>query len=177
MLDLFCIQGLFATDTLYSFIFPLPVDESNQGSKRFLVESHGKPFQRLDVLNRCRSSLPLRSVISRTGRTQIISGLALAPHSYGELIDNWRSEDDLSDVLLGGTKDTRSSLYCCRVGEVGFVICTCRYVIRGVLVKILESHKEVSNHEYLFVCTSKLPLNTDWLINGSTHNLTDCWTN
>ena len=131
MLDLFCIQGLFATDTLYSFIFPLPVDESNQGSKRFLVESHGKPFQRLDVLNRCRSSLPLRSVISRTGRTQIISGLALAPHSYGELIDNWRSEDDLSDVLLGGTKDTRSSLYCCWVGEVGFVICTCRDVIRA----------------------------------------------
>ena len=131
VLDLFCIQGLFATDTLYSFIFPLPVDESNQGSKRFLVESHGKPFQRLDVLNRCRSSLPLRSIISRTGRTQIISGLALAPHSYGELIDNWRSEDDLSDVLLGGTKDTRSSLYCCWVGEVGFVICTCRDVIRA----------------------------------------------
>lgn len=49
---------------------------------------------------------------------------------YGELIDNWRSEDDFSDVFFGGIKDICSFLYCCWVGEVGFVICICRDVIR-----------------------------------------------
>ena len=112
------------------FIVSLPVDESNQGSERFLVESHCKPFQRFNVMNCFSFRLPLGGIVSRTGRTQFISRLALAAHSYGELIDNRRCKDDLGYVFLGCTKNSRSSLYCCRVVKVGLVVSTCKDIIR-----------------------------------------------
>ena len=100
------------------------VNEPNQRSESFLVQSHGKSFQRLNVLHCGSFSLPLRGIVGRTGGSQFSFRLTLATHSYGELIDKWRRKDDLRDVVLSGAEDCRSSLDCGWVGEVRLVVCT-----------------------------------------------------
>lgn len=121
---LFCISTQYTTKITFSVFQFLPVNEPNQSSKCFLVQPHGKSFQCLNVLHCSSFSFPLWGVVGRTGGTQFTFRLALATHSYGELIDNWRCKDDLRDVFLGGAEDCRSSLDCCWVGKVRLVVCT-----------------------------------------------------
>lgn len=103
---------------------PLPVNEPNQCSKSFLIQPHGKSFQRLNILHCSGFGLSLWGVVGRTGGSQFSFRLTLATHSHGELIDNRRGKDDLGYVLLSGAEDCRSSLDCCWVGKVRLVVCT-----------------------------------------------------
>ena len=102
-----------------------------------MIQPHGKPFECLNVLHCCCSSLPLGGSVRRTRGTQFIFGLAT--HSYGELIDNWWRKDDLGDVFRGGTEDCRSSLDCCRVGKVRLVVSTFKQMSK-IDNQILDKH-------------------------------------